>query len=210
LFDFQFIFSHIILILLILLYYMDGFLRGLFVLGIVFAILVNQVSNETIKNLKTRRNRKMKKILVLALAMGLVMALGGVALAAGNADVAVSATVQGVCKFLTGGTLAFGALDPSVPGPVTVTPLAASQPQFWCTNGTAYTITDNDGVRGNHTMIGPSGNLIQYSFNYSATGNGTGRTSPITMDISGTVQYDDFKDKLAGDYSDTVRLTINP
>ena len=83
----------------------------------------------------------MKKSMVLVLAMGLVMALSSVAMA-DQATVDVSANVVGVCKFLTGGGMDFGGLDPStgVDKNATVT-----QPTFWCTKGTIATISDDLG-----------------------------------------------------------------
>ena len=58
----------------------------------------------------------MKKSLVLALAMGMVMVLGGVAMAVDTNTLTVQASVVGTCKFVApkASTLDFGALDPSV------------------------------------------------------------------------------------------------
>jgi hypothetical protein len=56
-----------------------------------------------------------------------------------------------------------------------------------------------------------AGNFIPYSFSYNpATGTGSGRTTDITLNISGSVAFADYQNALVGDYSDTVLLTITP
>jgi hypothetical protein len=174
---------------------------------------VNQVSNETKKNLKTRRNRKMKKILVLALAMGLVLALGGVAMAAGTNTLTVNASVTGTCKFSTAtSTLNFGALDPSVgtnaPGSTTT--------QFWCTKGvTTDNITADNGANWSGTkrqMKDPvSTDVIPYTLTVTKDGSAnTGPALPRTLTIDGQVLGTDYTSKSAGSYSDTVVISITP
>jgi len=155
----------------------------------------------------------MKKLVGLAMVFGLVL-LTGVAFAADTNTVTVTANVVGTCRFSSGtSTLAFGGLDPSSGAPGS----AATSVDFWCTNGASYSITDDDGlhelaVDGNrmeHT--GTAGNFIAYGFSYNpATGTGSGRTTPITLNISGTVAFADYQNALAGSYSDTVALSITP
>lgn len=127
--------------------------------------------------------------------------------------VAVSATVVGTCKFTTlGSTIAFGSLDPSAP--VDKTLPATPQPQFWCTKGTAYSLSDNHGLNGGGTsyvMRGPAlTDNLPYTFTYTtaATGTGAGPGSPVTMDISAKVLGTDYSAVSAGNYTDTVTLTI--
>jgi spore coat protein U-like protein len=164
-----------------------------------------------LKNLKSRRNTKMKKSLVLMLAMGLVLVLGGVAMAGDTATVEVTANVVGVCKFLTGGTMAFGDLDPStgLDKDATVT-----QPTFWCTKGSTYTISDDKGgnASGNQRRVKHNSltEYINYSMNYTTTGTGTGRTGTLGMNISGTITSANYQNASVGGYADTVTLTINP
>jgi len=154
----------------------------------------------------------MRKNMVLALGLGMVLALSGVAMAQTNqANVTVSATVLGTCKFTSGGTMAFGTLDPSVG---TDKNAVVTQPTFWCTKNAAYTIADDNGLHETgttHQMIGASfGEYIPYTFTYTASGTGNGPTNPITMDIAGTVLGTDYTGKSADTYSDTVQLTITP
>lgn len=154
----------------------------------------------------------MRKFMVVAAALMLVVAMAGMAMAAGNQTVAVSATVTGVCQFLTGGSIAF-ALDPATGGDVNGTVV---QPTFWCTRGTAYTITDDSGTHelaaGQPRMVHATSatDFIPYSLTYTAGGTGTGRTATLTMDITSTVLSANYLNALGGNYSDTVTLTINP
>jgi spore coat protein U-like protein len=155
----------------------------------------------------------MKKLLTLSMILGAV-ALSGTAMAGDTASVTVSANVVGTCKFAgtKTGAVTFGALDPSnavlVNGTVT-------QPQFWCTKGTSATITDNKGLHGGGTTFQmqhsvTTSELIPYTFTYTGTGLGTGPATPITMDIAATVLGGSYSGSLAGNYADTVTLTINP
>ena len=152
----------------------------------------------------------MKKILMGVIAVALV-AMAGAAMAADTATVAVSATVVGTCKFTAGGTIPFGNLDPSAGTDQTP---AVNQPKFWCTKGTGYTISDNDGLNKlgtTHRMVHASlTEYIPYSFTYTASGTGAGPASVITMDIASTVLGANYINASAGFYSDTVTLSITP
>jgi len=145
-------------------------------------------------------------------------------IAADTATVNVSAIVVGNCKFLSGATLDFGNLDPAVGTDANAT----TSLQFWCTKNATYTITDNDGANKSgttHRLKHASlTEYIPYTYCYSTsgavtpcntdtasvTGNGQGRTSPITLYISGTILGTDYINASAGSYSDTVTMTINP
>lgn len=154
----------------------------------------------------------MKKLMVLVVAVMVFLLTAGTAMAADTQTVAVTASVTGVCQFLTGGSMSF-TLDPSAGGAVGGT---VTQPTFWCTRGTAYTITDDDGLY----EIGANANRLRhgvtitefmpYTLTYTAAGTGAGRNSAITMDIAGQVAAVDYLDALAGNYGDTVTLTVNP
>lgn len=152
----------------------------------------------------------MKKILFAMLA---VAAMAGTAMAAGSNTVGVSGTVLSTCAFSTGGTAAFGNLDPTTAANVNAT---MTQPTFWCTNGVAYTITDdiglNEAVPGTapRRMKNGVANYIPYSFTYTATGTGAGKSTAITMNIAASVAGTDYQNAPAGAYADTVTLTINP
>jgi spore coat protein U-like protein len=139
------------------------------------------------------------------------LAFAGGAFAADPATVDVSATVVGVCKYSTNtGSVSF-TLDPSVGGPVNGT---LSQPAFWCTKGTGYTITDDNGLNESGTTHrmkhATAAEYIPYTFLYTATGTGTGKSTPITMGITASVAETDYIDKSEGSYVDTVTLSITP
>ncbi|MGV8942621.1 spore coat protein U domain-containing protein [Thermomonas sp.] len=140
-------------------------------------------------------------------------AIFNTAAAADNATVTVSANVTGTCKFNSGGSVSF-TLDPSSSSGATG---SVTQPAFWCTKGASYTITDDKGI--NEAVAGTAPHrmkhatlteYIPYSFAYTATGSGTGKTSPINLNISASVVNADFVNASAGSYADTVTLSITP
>lgn len=133
------------------------------------------------------------------------------AMAGGNATVNVSATVTGTCLFNSNGAVAF-TLDPGSASDATG---SVTQPTFWCTNGTTYTISDDLGVNEATPGSAPrrmtnGTDFIPYSFSYTASGAGAGKNNPITMDIVASVANADFVNAPAGSYTDTVTLTITP
>jgi spore coat protein U-like protein len=154
-----------------------------------------------------------KRIFVSVFFVALV-AMAGTAIALDTATVTVSATVSPVCMFSSpAAALAFGVL----PTPSADTTVTASL-NFWCTAGASYTITDDDGLnetgvnlnRMISTGPGPT-NYMPYSFTYApATGSGLGPSSPITLNLSGTVLAASYGSLPGGVYQDTVTLTINP
>lgn len=150
----------------------------------------------------------MKRILlIVAIAM---IAFSGVAMAGDTATVTVSANVVGTCKFLSSGSVSFS-LDPSAGGNVSGT---VTQPTFWCTKGTSYTITDDDGLNESGTTHrmkhATNDEYIPYTFSYTSAGTGSGRTTTVTMNIASSVNEADYQNASAGSYSDTVTLTITP
>lgn len=156
----------------------------------------------------------MKKWLVLSVLMSLAAGFTGSALAADSNTLTVTASVQGSCRFNSAtSTLAFGALDPSLDTDAT----ASTSVDFWCTRGSNYSISDDDGLyetgvdanRMRHAVTATE--YIPYTLTYNpASGTGSGRTSPITLDISGSILNADYVNALAGDYADTVVLSITP
>ncbi len=153
----------------------------------------------------------MKKLLGLAMVLGLVL-LTGVAFAADSNTLTVSANVIGTCKFVSGtSSLNFGGLDPSAGTNVN----ASTTTQFWCTKGVATdNITAGQGANwsgSSRQMAGPGGDLIPYSLTLTKDANpNQGPTSPRTLTIAGTVLGTDYTTKSAGNYSDTVTLSVTP
>jgi spore coat protein U-like protein len=153
----------------------------------------------------------MKKSMAVFIALA-VLAAGGAAWA-DTTTVAVSATVTGVCKFQTNGSISF-TLDPSVGGDVDGN---VTQPTFWCTKGAGYTIGDDFGVNEAVANTAPRqmkhaslNEYIPYSFTYTASGTGNGPASTITMNIASTVVSGSYLSASAGNYSDLVTLSITP
>lgn len=154
----------------------------------------------------------MKRLILTAMAMITAVMVSGAAMAATN-TMTVSASVTGTCRFSSPvSTLAFGALDPSSAadgaGSVNI--------NFWCTRGTAYSMTNDDGLyetgvnanRMRHA-VNPA-EFIPYSISYAAAGTGLGATTPITLTVSGAILNADYINALEGAYSDTVVLTVAP
>lgn len=153
----------------------------------------------------------MKKTLILTAVLVAVAVSGSVM--ADTATVAVSASVTGTCKFTAGGSVAFGALDPGSTANVTG---SVVNPTFWCTKGTTYGITDDNGANETGTtfrMLNTTvaGEYIPYAFSYTPTGGtGTGPQTPITMAITSSILNANYVNAAAGSYADTVTLTITP
>ena len=154
----------------------------------------------------------MKRLILTAMAVITAVMVSGAAMAATN-TMTVSASVVGTCRFSAAtSTLAFGALDPSSAadggGSVNV--------NFWCTRGTAYSMTDDDGLnelaananRMQHAVTATE--YIPYSNSYVAAGTGLGATSPIALTVTGAILNADYINALEGAYADTVVLTVTP
>jgi len=153
---------------------------------------------------------------VLMMAAAILLAAAGTAMALDSATVTVSATVSPTCKFSSPATaaLSFGVLDPGSPVDVN----ANTTLSFWCTDGTSYTITDDDGLyetglnanRMRSTVLATP-EFIPYSISYNpATGSGTGPASPITLTFTGNLLGTNYATRSPDVYNDTVTLTINP
>ena len=156
-----------------------------------------------------------EKSLLLRKSMAVFIALAGIVVGgmawADSTTVGVSASVVGTCKFNNAGTIAFGSLDPSLDTLVNGT---VTQPTFWCTRGASYSIADDIGLHESGTTFRmvhatDAAEFIPYTFTYTATGTGTGPANPLTMNIVATVPAG-YSGALAGDYADTVTLTITP
>jgi spore coat protein U-like protein len=153
--------------------------------------------------------------------LGLVAALcaagilgGANAWAGDTATVAVSAAVVGTCKFNSGGSISF-TLDQTSASDATG---SVVNPAFWCTKNTSYTVSDDDGLwetgvgarRMKSTTLGTP-EYIPYAFGYTTTGTGAGKTTPITLTLTGaTVLNANFVNVSADTYGDTVTLTVAP
>ncbi len=153
-----------------------------------------------------------KKIAALGIALSAVFASAS-AMAGGTNTLTVSANVVGTCKFATTtSTLGFGSLDPSVGTNVNAT----GSTNYWCTKGvTTAAITADNGLNfsGSRRMVNATSatDLIPYTLTLtpSATAPG-GPATPLTLNLAGTVLGTNYTAVAAGNYSDTVILTITP
>jgi spore coat protein U-like protein len=155
----------------------------------------------------------MRKLLSLAIVFGLVL-VAAVSFAADTNTLTVTASVAGTCKFVAPktSTLDFGSLDPSVGTNAN----ASTTTQFWCTKGvTTDAVNAGNGSHwagGTRNMLDTvSTDLIPYTLTLTKDGNpNAGPTSPRTLTIAGQVLGTDYTGKSAGNYSDTVIISINP
>ncbi len=153
----------------------------------------------------------MKRLTILAATLGL-LAMGVPALAVSTNTMAVSAAVTGTCLFNSGtSTLNFGTLDQTLSTDATATATTT----FWCTKGTAYTITNDSGLYGTaptslDMQNSTDSTLMPYSIAYTSTGTGSGKTTPLTLTVTGTVLNADYVAASAGSYADSVVITITP
>jgi len=154
----------------------------------------------------------MRKSMVVFIALA-VFAAGGAAWAADTNTLTVSASVVGTCKFSSAtSALTFGALDPSVGGDVN----RSATTQFWCTRGVTTAPFTND--QGLHFAAGKnqmrdavSTDVIPYTLTLTPdTNSNAGPGSPRTLTIAGNVLGTDYTSKTAGNYADTVVLTLTP
>lgn len=152
------------------------------------------------------------KIVSMGFALSAIL-MSASTMAAGTNTLTVTANVVGTCKFsTTTSTLAFGALDPSVGVAVN----AAGSTNYWCTKGvtTAAIAADNGAnpvgaVRNmKHATLA---DVIPYSLvlTPSATAPG-GPGLALTLGLAGTVAGPAYTAVSAGNYSDTVTLSITP
>lgn len=143
------------------------------------------------------------------------------ATAAGNSLMAVSATIvsKNSCSFKTAtANLSYGVLDPL--SPVDTTASAAFI--FTCHGSAptvAYLTTQDSGLYS----TGPGGNRMRHSTDTTAylpyslvlspdTGSFPKETPPQdhTVTVTGKVLGANYQTALAGNYTDTVTLTVNP
>lgn len=132
--------------------------------------------------------------------------MAGTALAA-TADLDVTATVTTTCT-MTGGSLAFGSLDPTNP---VAKPASSSGVTITCTNGTAYTLGGNNGANATGTqkrLLNGTNNYIPYSVTIPSGGTGSGVAQDVT--ITGTIAAGSYSTAPAGSYADTIELTVTP
>lgn len=138
----------------------------------------------------------------------------GSALAA-TQDLTVSARVVGNCAFDSASDVDFGDLVQTSAADATAT----GNLVFWCTKNASYTLGDQDNpTTGDGTFAGtlsapPGANqdTIDYTLTYTEfSGDGAGKTAPITSEITATIVNANYVNVAADTYTDTVTFTITP
>jgi len=133
--------------------------------------------------------------------------------AADNQNMAVSATVSGVCKLTAVPALSFGALDPSS----TANGAGTATVEYKCTKGTAPSSFSVGGsTTGSlNSALGAltSPDTIAYSITWAppsgtGTGFGTGSTATSVV-ITGTIPNANYVNVKADTYTDVVAIVIN-
>ena len=153
----------------------------------------------------------------LAWVLGLAWAIAGFSAQAANSiAMSVSATVlsKSNCKFPNGAiSLAFGVIDPSGSSSA----IASTSTTFSCGGSAAtatFLITQDGGLNnasGNrlqHTTV--PGAFLPYSLNLSPSTGTVPKSVTQTLTITGTIAPADYQQAIAGNYADTVTLTISP
>lgn len=125
----------------------------------------------------------------------------------------VAAAAVGNCKFHTASAaLDFGSLDPLAGRDAS----AVAALTFKCTKGASWTVTDDGGLhdspagftRMRHTALAA---FLPYRLTYAnATGTSRGANITETLTVDGLIRGGDFALAPAGNYADTVTLTLNP
>src|SRR5262245_12346265 len=152
----------------------------------------------------------MKRNLMLGL---LAVAFAAPAAAGDTATLAISATIQGSCKFTTGTfNMGFGTLDPAA---------AANQSQntavsYKCTKDTAATSFSFDGDATSPASVnitnGTDNIPVALTWTVPATlgsGFGAGSTA-ISMTVNGAILATDYANVSAGAYTKNVQVIIAP
>ena len=159
------------------------------------------------------RRRLAARWLVLAALGAAIPCFGG-----SSMTLNVGATILSTsnCRFTTAGptALPFGSIDPSSTANVTHDALIG----FSCSGapGTAvYSVTSDDGLYetapgANRMRHATNTSLyLRYSLNTPISG-AVPRNTDRTLTVTGTIAALDFQDAAAGDYADTVVLSIAP
>ncbi len=132
--------------------------------------------------------------------------------AADSNGIAVSVTVPPMCKF----NVATSTLNFTLNAASTANATASTSVTYWCTKGTAATVSTGAGLypsagmgRMRHSTILTS--FIPYSLGLvGGTQTGGGKSVPLTLTINGTVLNAAYINSDVGTYSDTVSVTISP
>lgn len=137
--------------------------------------------------------------------------------AAGTGTIAVSAQVQGVCRFTATPAMTFAAIDPSTTGNKTAT----SAVKYRCTKGTAgwtnFTVGGDGSSPYSGSLLGATApaDTMAYTIAWGAiaafTGAGFGASAAEnTITLTGTIADTAYSVVKADTYSENVAISIAP
>lgn len=133
----------------------------------------------------------------------------GFAAAADSTTLAVSASIQAVCKFnTTSYALGFGSINPSGGSNATAT----ANVTYKCTNGTTPSGIAPTSGGLSRTMTDGGTNSLAYTLSLGAiaAGSGFGSGETKTVVVSGTITPTQFQNAVAASYTENVTLDITP
>lgn len=137
----------------------------------------------------------------------LMLSASGVVQAADTQQIDVKATVKQVCQFSAAGAIALAfTISPELTGNQS----GSVDVPFKCTNGVTPTVATTSGGT-TLTGTGTTPPTMAYTFSIGTVPSGAGfAAADTTFKVTATVADTEYRDAPAGDYTDTVMLSINP
>lgn len=152
-------------------------------------------------------------------AAGLAMLLSAAAVAPGPAAAAGSGTLVISAVVLSNSNCRFGSNAPSAlhfaVDPSSASNVSVSTTRTFRCGGSAptatFSFTTDGGLYGNRMRHATDTNeFLPYSLNLSPASGAVAKNTDVTLTIAGTITPAQFRDAKAGDYSDTVVITLSP
>lgn len=151
---------------------------------------------------------KARKIIATAI----LLATAGVAAAADQADVRVTASVINNCKILSTQDINFGQLDPAA----ATDKKASGEIRFACTRNVDYVLSANEGsyfdkASASRRMKGGADFYLPYGIEQATfKGTGEGFSNPLKVSLAANLTGASYKDLPADNYVDVLRVTLTP
>lgn len=163
-----------------------------------------------------RTMRRLGKKMLQSTAILIVLLAACKVLAAGTSNLAVTSTVlsKSNCKFDSAATtLSFGNLDPATSADA----IATATVGFVCRGAApiaTFFISDNGGLysSGGHRMRNTIAltEFLRYNLTLNPVTSTVPKNSPQTVTITGKVLGSEYQGAYAGNYNDTVIVSITP
>jgi hypothetical protein len=149
---------------------------------------------------------KTNRIVLKVIAAAVLASTAGLACAAGNTTLNVTATVTAACKFkaATMADIALGSIDPSS---VVAAVTGTSNINYQCTKNTVPVVS----LMSGGTTLTSGANTVSYTFSLGTPDAGTGFSAAGTAKVvaTATIALTAAQDAAAGAYTDLVTLSIN-